>query len=154
MEIVKSTELKVWSQEKSPRLVFFGTPVFVVPVLEKLVTSGYKLCAIVTAPDKPIGRKQLITTSPVKQWGKAHGIRVFHPEKLDDVFLWQLQALKPDVGIIAAYGKIIPKSALGIFSKGVLNLHPSLLPRWRGPSPVQEAIAADDKETGVTIMLT
>ena len=147
-------EPKVRSQEKSPRLVFFGTPAFVVPVLEKLVTSGYKLCAIVTAPDKPVGRKQLITPSPVKQWGKTHGIRVFHPEKLDDVFSAQLQSLKPDAGIISAYGKIIPKGTLGVFSKGVLNLHPSLLPRWRGPSPVQTAIAAGDKETGVTLMLT
>ena len=136
------------------KVIFFGTPAFVLPVLDALTMAGYMPQAVITAPDKPVGRKQVVTPPPVKQWGEAHGIRVLQPEKLDGVFSEQLRVLKPDVGIISAYGKIIPKSALGVFSKGVLNLHPSLLPRWRGPSPVQEAIAAGDQETGVTIMLT
>ena len=136
------------------KVIFFGTPAFVLPVLDALTRAGYMPQAVITASDQPVGRAQVITPPPVKQWGEAHGIMVLQPTKLDDVFSGQLQALKPDVGVISAYGKIIPKGVLGLFPKGVLNVHPSLLPRWRGPSPVQTAIAAGDKEIGVTLMLT
>src|SRR3989344_2374529 len=135
-------------------IVFFGTPHFVIPVLETLVSLPYRLAAVVTVPDKPQGRKQGLVPPPVKEWAQNHTIIAFQPEKLDGIFVATLQKLNPTIGIIAAYGCIIPKSVLDVFPKGVLNIHPSMLPRWRGPSPVQTAIAAGDTTTGVSIMLT
>lgn len=138
------------------RVIFFGTPNFVLPILDTLGVMGpdIELVAVVTTPDKPVGRKHIITSSPVKTWAQAHDVMVLQPEKLDDIFVVKLQGLQPTVGVMAAFGKIVPKTVLDVFSGGVLNIHPSLLPRWRGSSPVQAAIAAGDMETGVTIMLT
>jgi len=148
------------------KIIFFGTPEFATPSLEAIHElriksldsargKNYELCSIVTSPDRPAGRGQKLQESPVKQWAKAHGIPVFQPERLKDPrFLARLAHLAPDVGVIAAYGKIIPKDVLDIPQLGVLNVHPSLLPRWRGASPIQYAILNGDAETGVTIMLT
>lgn len=138
------------------RVVFFGTPEFVLPVLEALwaMRPGIELSAVVTTSDKPVGRKHIIIPSPVKAWAQAHEVPVLQPEKLNEAFIAELQKFQPSVGVMAAYGKIVPKAVLDVFPKGVLNVHPSLLPKWRGSSPIQAAIAAGDAETGITIMLT
>jgi len=135
-------------------IVFFGTPEFAVPSLKALIDNGYHVVAVVTNPDKPIGRKQVITPSPVKELAKKHGIPVLQPEKLDANYKLQTINYKPDIFIIASYGKIIPKDVLAIPKHGTLNVHPSLLPKYRGPSPIQAAILKGEEKTGVTIMLT
>ncbi len=136
------------------RYVFFGTPEFAVIVLQKLIDAGYAPSAIVTNPDKPMGRKKIITPPPVKQWVLHSGlkIKIFQPEKLKDIEK-ELHELNPDLFIVAAYGKIIPKSVLDIPKSGSLNVHPSLLPKHRGPTPIQTAILNGDEETGVSIIL-
>ncbi|TSC77815.1 MAG: methionyl-tRNA formyltransferase [Parcubacteria group bacterium Gr01-1014_29] len=140
---------------KSPKIIFFGTPQFSVIILQKLIQSGFVPSAVVTAPDKPAGRGQKISRSPVKVLAQSHGIPIFQPEKAsDESFLNALNNVKPDVFVIAAYGKILPKKLLDIPLKGTLNVHPSLLPRHRGPSPIQASILTGDKDTGVTLMLT
>lgn len=138
------------------KAVFFGTPNFVLPVLEALwsMRPEVELVSVVTAPDKVVGRKQELTPPPAKMWAQQHDIRTLQPEKLDGALLEALRALHPHVGVMAAFGKIVPKAVLEVFPNGILNIHPSLLPRWRGPSPVSAAIAAGDKKTGVTLMLT
>ena len=143
-----------WYLSFMVKIVFFGTPSFILPVLDSLAAPPYEVATVVCAPDKPVGRKQALTAPPAKLWAQQHDIAVLQPEKLGPEFLHELRKYKADVGIIAAYGKIISKAVLDSFPKGILNVHPSLLPRWRGPSPVQTAIAAGDNETGVTIMLT
>ena len=139
------------------RVIFFGTPEFALPTLEALWSLQPKifLAGVVTGPDKPVGREQKLAPSPVKLWADQHGLPALQPIRLADrAFQAALVALDANLGVIASFGKIIPKGVLGLFPMGVLNVHPSLLPRWRGPSPIQAAIAAGDKETGVTIMLT
>ncbi|MBI4134111.1 MAG: methionyl-tRNA formyltransferase [Candidatus Terrybacteria bacterium] len=139
------------------RVIFFGTPEFALPTLEALWSLQPKifLVGVVTGPDKPVGRAQKLAPSPVKLWADQHGLPALQPVRLADrAFQAALAALAANLGVIASFGKIIPKGVLDLFPLGVLNVHPSLLPRWRGPSPIQAAIAAGDKETGVTIMLT
>lgn len=136
----------------SVRLVFFGTPEFALPSLEKLIKSEFKPVAVVTSPDKPVGRQQTITPPPVKVLAQKHKIPVLQPEKLKDPgFVEKMKNLKPDLIVVAAYGKILPKEILDIPRWGCLNLHPSLLPKYRGPSPIQFAILNAEKETGITI---
>lgn len=125
------------------KIVFFGTPDYVIPVLESLKSAGHKISAVVTQPDKPVGRKQVLTPSPTKLWATVNKIPVF----TDFAGL-----PKADLGIVAAYGRIIPKFLIFNFKFSILNVHPSLLPKYRGASPVQAAIIAGDKQTGVTIM--
>jgi len=115
------------------KIVFFGTPSFILPVLDSLAAPPYEVATVVCAPDKPVGRKQALTAPPAKLWAQQHDIAVLQPEKLGPEFLHELRKYKADVGIIAAYGKIISKAVLDSFPKGILNVHPSLLPRWRGP---------------------
>ncbi|MEK7498278.1 MAG: methionyl-tRNA formyltransferase, partial [Patescibacteria group bacterium] len=143
------------------KYVFFGTPDFAVTTLRHLIEAGYIPSAIVTNPDRPVGRKHIITPPPIKQWALEHSNQlwksdfhslVFQPQKLGEI-KEQLVALEPDLFIVAAYGKLIPKSVLEIPKHGSLNVHPSLLPIHRGPTPIQTAILNGDKETGVTIML-
>lgn len=139
---------------QTSRIVFFGTPMFAVPALRALHKSGWPIAVVVTAMDKPIGRRMLLTPSPVKSVAQELDIPVITPATLkDDGFLAQLSSLKPILGVVAAYGKIIPKSILNIFPKGILNIHPSLLPAYRGPSPIQAAILDGLKETGVSLMV-
>lgn len=142
--------------ESEYRLIFFGTPEFVLPVLEILwsMRPAIELATVVTALDKPTGREQILSPPPVKTWAEKHGIAILQPEKLDSTFVAELKRSRPTIGIIAAYGKIIPGEVLDCFSQGVINVHPSLLPRWRGPSPVQAAILSGDTEIGVTLMIT
>lgn len=130
------------------KIVFMGTAEFAVPILEKLVQSNYKPVLVVASPDKPVGRKQIITPPPVKVLAEKYKIPVAQPEKIREI-----GNLTPDLIVVAAYGKILPKEILDIPRFGCLNIHPSLLPKYRGPSPIQTVILNGDKETGVTIIL-
>ncbi len=134
------------------KTVFVGTPEFGAIVLEGLVKSVYKPVLVITSTDKPAGRKQAITPAPVKVAAEKLGIKVLQPEKISGLKS-ELSLLKPDVIIVAAYGQIIPKEILDIPKHGCLNIHPSLLPKYRGASPIQSAILNGEKITGVTIIL-
>lgn len=137
------------------RIIFFGTPIFSEIILNHLINAGYFPIAVVTNPDQPVGRKQVLTPSPVKLYASKHRISVLQPQKLKDTqFLNELRAFQPDVFIIASYGKILPAELLAIPPKGTINVHPSLLPKYRGATPIQTAILNGDTETGVTLMLT
>lgn len=136
------------------KYIFFGTPQFAATILEKLIAAGYIPTAVVCASDKPVGRKQALTPPHVKEAALRHEILVFQPASMkEENFLAALKNIQPDLFILAAYGKILPKKVLDIPKKGTLNIHPSLLPRWRGASPIQAAILTGDKEMGATIML-
>ncbi len=142
------------------RIAFFGTSEFALPALQALVNNNTAPIAVITAPDKPKGRGQHVRHPQIKQWlvtsdqrvGKAKNIQVFQPENLDSDFVLQISNLKPDVGIVAAYGKILPKALIELFPRSALNIHPSLLPQYRGPSPIQTTLLNGDKEMGVTII--
>lgn len=135
------------------RLVFFGTPAFAVPALSALIDSPYEVVALVTQPDRPKNRGQHAAPTPTRLVAEAHGIPVLTPEQLNHpTFRSTLEALHPDLGIIAAYGKILPDTVLATPEHQMVNLHASLLPRHRGASPVQGAIQAGDHVTGVTLM--
>ena len=134
-------------------IVFAGTPDFAVSSLKALNESRHKVIAVYTQPDRPAGRGRKLQASPVKQYAVAHDLPVFQPDNLknqEDVN--QLESLQPDIMVVVAYGLILPPSVLEIPRKGCLNVHASLLPRWRGAAPIQRAIEAGDKTTGVTIM--
>lgn len=139
--------------QNKPHTVFFGTDQFSIAVLEELEKANLLPSLIVTAPDRPVGRKQIITPPPVKIWAEQKGLDILQPEKLDDVFTESLAQLKWDLFLVASYGKIIPQSVLDIPEKGSLNVHPSLLPLYRGASPIESAMLNNDKQTGVTIIL-
>lgn len=136
------------------RVVYLGTPTFAVIPLEALAADKrYELVGVVTQPDRPVKRSGAPEPPPVKQAALRLGIPVFQPETLrDEHVVAELAALRPDVGVVAAYGEILRKHVLAIPPLGYLNIHPSLLPRWRGPTPVAGAILAGDAETGVTVM--
>jgi len=136
------------------RIVFMGTPEFSVPPLEYLVRSEYHIVGVYTQPDRPTGRGRAMEQSPVKRVALVQGLEVFQPVKLrnpDEVR--RLAALKPDLILVAAFGQILPQSVLDIPPFGCLNIHPSLLPKYRGATPIPSAILAGESETGVTIML-
>ena len=138
--------------ENTPiKFAFFGTPQFAVGVLDELKKTGLIPSLMVTAPDKPRGRKLVITPPEAKVWARAHGIEVWQPNKLNEIN-HQLKTKNFDVFLVVAYGKLIPKSILEIPKHGVLNVHPSLLPKLRGASPIQSAILTEEK-TGVSIIL-
>lgn len=132
------------------KIIFFGTPEFVISVPGALLEAGYELSVVVTTPDKPVGRKQIVTPSPLKTWALEHQIPVIDTEE-NTKLLEQIQNIKPDLGILAAYGKILSQKLIDLFPKGILVIHPSLLPKYRGASPVQTAILNNDPETGSTI---
>lgn len=135
------------------RFVFFGTPKFAAIILDVLDALGYTPSLIVTAPDKPKGRKLLLTPSEVKVWGQARNIPVLTPTSLSGEEIFSALSKETDtLFIVAAYGKIIPQRILDIPLHGVLNVHPSLLPKYRGASPIESAVLSNDTETGVTIM--
>ncbi len=135
------------------RVVFMGTPDFAVSSLEALINADYEVAAVFTQPDKPVGRKAVLTPSPVKSCAIAHNIPVYQPERVrGEENLSLLRELAPDVIIVAAYGQIIPKTILDLPQYGCINVHASLLPAWRGAAPIQWSILAGDKESGVTIM--
>ena len=136
------------------KLVFCGTPQFAVPTLEALIAAGHEIPLVVTQPDRPVGRKRLLTAPPVKQSALAHGLEITQPEKIKNntEFRARLEAIAPDAIVVVAYGRIIPRWMLDLPPLGNINLHGSLLPRYRGAAPVQWAIANGDAVTGVTTM--
>ncbi len=134
------------------RLVFAGTPEFAVSALDALHQAGHDIVGVYTQPDRPAGRGRKLTPSPVATRAVELGLPVFKPEKLDAAARGQLSALQPEVMIVVAYGLILPQAALDIPVHGCINIHASLLPRWRGAAPIQRAIEAGDGESGVTIM--
>lgn len=137
--------------EKRLRIVYMGTPDFSVPVLAELVDQGFRVRAVVTQPDRPRGRGQKLRPSPVKRLAEELGLPVLQPERLDDEFVAELSAIKPDVIITCAYGKILPASVLAIPKLAALNVHASLLPKYRGAAPIQHALLAGESETGISI---
>lgn len=134
-----------------PRFAFFGTPALATEILDALTDAGFTPDVIVTMPDRPQGRGMALQESPVGAWGRSHGVEVVKPESLDDAFRTELQKRELSFAIVVAYGKIVPQSLLDSFEKGMWNIHYSLLPRWRGATPVESAILAGDAETGVAI---
>lgn len=135
------------------RIVFMGTPDFAVPSLQALIDAGHDVCAVYTQPDKPQGRKQILTAPPVKTLALEHDIPVFQPNTLkNEDEQARLRELAPEVIIVVAYGKLLPKAVLDIPSHGCINVHGSLLPRWRGAAPIQWAVIAGDEMAGVTTM--
>ena len=135
------------------RIVFMGTPDFAVPSLQALIDAGHDVCAVYTQPDKPQGRKQILTAPPVKTLALEHDIPVFQPNTLkNEDEQARLRELAPEVIIVVAYGKLLPKAVLDIPPHGCINVHGSLLPRWRGAAPIQWAVIAGDEKAGVTTM--
>ena len=137
------------------RLVFCGTPQFAVPTLKALIAAGHEIALIVSQPDRPVGRTQTITATPVKQAALDAGLPVTQPEKIrsNADFRQQLESIAPDAIVVVAYGRIIPPWMLALPKYGCINLHASLLPKYRGAAPIQWAIAMGDAFTGNTTML-
>ena len=135
------------------RLVFFGTPRFAVPSLTALVQSRHQVVGVISQPDRPRGRGHKILSEAVTMAAHEYRLPLLQPERLQDAsFLEALRALQPDLGVVAAYGRLLPQPLLDLPRLGCINVHASLLPRWRGAAPVHRAIQAGDAETGVTIM--
>ncbi|HEY0973275.1 MAG TPA: methionyl-tRNA formyltransferase [Solimonas sp.] len=136
------------------RLVFAGTPEFSVAALEALHAAGHEIVGVYTQPDRPAGRGRKLSPSPVAERAVELNLPIFKPEKLrgNDAALAELRALAPELMVVVAYGLILPQAVLDIPTRGCLNIHASLLPRWRGAAPIQRAIEAGDTETGITIM--
>jgi methionyl-tRNA formyltransferase len=135
------------------KIVFAGTPDFSVPALQSLLDSTYDTIAVFTRPDRPAGRGRKTTASPVKQLAIQHNVPVYQPDTLkSDIAQQALAALQPDLMVVIAYGLILPPAVLAIPRLGCINVHASLLPRWRGAAPIQRAILAGDSETGVCLM--
>ena len=133
------------------RIIFFGTEAFSADALRALIASNFNVVAVVTKPDQPKGRGHKLTEPLVKTIAREHDIPVWQPTKLADV-AEQITSLQPVAGVLVSYGKIIPQSIIDLFTPGIINVHPSLLPRYRGPSPIEAAIMHRDNQTGVTIM--
>lgn len=136
------------------RILFMGTPEFAVPSLEALVAAGHEVCGVFSQPDKPVGRHQnKLQPTPVKECALAHNIPVFQPVKMrDGTALAQIQALVPELIVVAAYGRILPDDILACPPKGCINVHSSLLPKYRGAAPINWAVINGDTVSGVTIM--
>ncbi len=135
------------------KVLYFGTPRFAVPTLELILQSSHTVVGVVTQPDRPRGRGHHVTASPVKAVALTHGLPVLQPTRMkDDEWLDQVRALGADIGVVAAYGRILPQTLLDIPPRGLVNVHASLLPRWRGAAPIHRAVIAGDAITGVTIM--
>lgn len=133
------------------KFVFFGTPDVAKETLQYLVENDLSPLAVVTNPDAPKGRGHIMTPSPVKEYALTQGLSVLTPDSLGEEFMKEVGALGADLAIVVAYGKILPEALINSFPQGVLNIHYSLLPRWRGAAPVEYALLNDDKKTGVTI---
>lgn len=135
------------------RIVFFGTPEFAVPTLRRLLDSPHPVVAVVTQPDRPRGRGQRVSESPVKALAEARGLPVLQPGRLrEPEFVEMFRALQADLGVVAAYGKLLPEEILALSRHGMINVHASLLPKYRGAAPVHRAVIDGEAETGVTIM--
>lgn len=135
-------------------ILFFGTPEFAVPTLAALVEAGRVPARVVTQPARPVGRGRQLQDPPVAAWARERGLEVAQPERVRHPgFLEDVAALEPGVAVVVAFGQIFPRALLDLPRHGCINLHASLLPRWRGASPIQAAVAAGDAKTGVTTML-
>lgn len=135
------------------KVVFMGTPTFSVPILQMLHEEGYEILAVVTQPDRPVGRKKILTPPPVKEEGLRLGLKVLQPEKLkDSEEQEEILRLNPDIIITCAFGQILPKKILDAPRLGCINVHASLLPKYRGGAPIHQAILDGETKTGVTIM--
>ncbi|GMW06445.1 MAG: methionyl-tRNA formyltransferase [Nevskiales bacterium] len=136
------------------RIVFAGSPQFAVPALARLVDSRHRLVAVLTQPDRPAGRGRRLQASAVKEYALARGLEVLQPVSLrrDEDVIARLRACAADLMVVVAYGLILPRSVLEIPARGCINLHASLLPRWRGAAPIQAAVLAGDERTGVSLM--
>ena len=137
------------------KIVFMGTPDFAVPTLDALLRGGHQVAAVVTQPDKPKGRGKSVLMTPVKERALEYGIPVYQPERIrkDDAFFEILSELSPEVIVVTAFGQILPKRILDLPRYGCINVHASLLPRYRGSAPIQWAVINGDKESGVTTMM-
>jgi methionyl-tRNA formyltransferase len=135
------------------RIVFMGTPSLAASILAELIEKKYTIVCVITKPDSPVDRGQEMKASAVKQKALAYGLPIEQPEKLDHEAIEKIKSLKPDLILVAAYGKILPPEILRIPGFGCINVHTSLLPQWRGASPIQNALLAGASETGVTVML-
>lgn len=136
------------------KIVFMGTPEPAAGILRDLIGAGHQLLLVVTQPDRPRGRGQKITSSPVKEAALKHSLPVEQPEKVkgNEGLVSRIRSLSPDVIVVVAYGRILPKAILGLPSRGCINVHASLLPKYRGAAPIQWALLNGEKETGVTVM--
>jgi methionyl-tRNA formyltransferase len=135
------------------RILFFGTPELAVPTLATLVEAGRRPVRVVTQPARPVGRGHRLQDPPVAVWAREHGLEVAQPERVRaPAFLEEVAALAPDLAVVVAFGQIFPRALLDLPRHGCVNLHASLLPRWRGASPIQAAVAAGDARTGLTTM--
>jgi methionyl-tRNA formyltransferase len=135
------------------KIAFFGTPDFAVPTLERLMASRHEVALVVTRPDRPVGRRQVLTAPPVVEAARQHAIDILQPKNLKSEEVGErLTSIGVDAVVVVAYGKLIPARLLEIPQHGFINLHPSLLPRHRGPSPIQWALVCGDRATGVTTM--
>lgn len=135
------------------KIIFAGTPEFALPTLQALLNSHHKICAIYTRPDRPAGRGQKLTASPIKTFALANDLPLYQPPTLKNPEAQkELQKLNADILVNVAYGMLLPSTILNIPKYGCINIHPSLLPRWRGAAPIQRAILAGDNITGITIM--
>src|SRR5688572_30799699 len=136
----------------SLRVAFFGTPAFALPTLDALLASAHQVVGVVTQPDKPRGRGQQVSDAPVAARARASGVPVLQPTRLKDPdFLEAFKGWGADLGVVAAYGRILPQVLLDVPPQGLLNVHASLLPAWRGASPIQRAVLNGDPVSGVTI---
>lgn len=135
------------------RIVFAGTPQFAVPSLEALLHTQHTVCAVYTQPDRPAGRGRKLTPSPIKSLAHAHTVPVYQPLNFKDpITLAELETLQADLIVVVAYGLLLPEAVLNMPRLGCVNVHASLLPRWRGAAPIQRALLAGDKVTGITLM--
>ena len=135
------------------RIVYFGTPAFAVPTLTALIRSRHTVVSLISQPDRPKGRGQRVAATPTKEVAVLTGIPVLQPTRLrDDAFLAAIADLRPDLGVVAAYGRLLPDALLPIPRLGMINVHGSLLPKYRGAAPVHRAVIAGDTVTGITIM--
>lgn len=154
MSSISRRKKKQMEHNKSIKIGFWGGPEYSVQTLEKLHAAGFTICFIATSLDQPKGRNLILTAPPAKTWGLAHNVPVLQPEKLkDEAFQKTLADFGCDVFVVMAYGRIMPEAILNIPKGKSINIHPSLLPKFRGPCPIESAILADEKETGVSIML-
>lgn len=136
------------------KIIFFGTPPFAAVIFESLIKAGYKIAAVFTQPDKKVGRERKMKKSAVKELAQKNSLLIFEPQDLkNEKVKKEIIKLQPDVIVVAAYGKILPKSILDIPKYGAINVHASLLPKFRGASPIQEALLSGEEKTGVTLML-
>lgn len=136
------------------RILFMGTSEFAIPALEQLVIHNYDIIGVVTQPDRPSGRGKKLSPSPIKKIASANNLKIYQPEKVrDPAFVKILNELILDVIVVAAFGQLLPQSVLDIPPCGVINLHPSLLPKYRGAAPIQWALINGEKETGISLML-